>query len=248
MSVRKWQLLLSVLALVLVTLACSFSASTANIKDAYLARNEGAEKTTEFTQEEVVYCIVELANAPDDTKVKAVWYVVEAEGQTPNFLIDEKEMTQGDGLVNFSLESDQLWPVGKYKVELYLNDKLDRTLEFQVKGAPAEQPSGAGISDAQLARDENGNDLTTIFKPEDVFYCIVELSDAPDDTSVKSAWTAVAVEGSEPNTFIDEAEITSGSGTLTFDLSNNDLWPVGKYKVDIYLNGQLDRTLEFEVQ
>jgi hypothetical protein len=248
MSARKWQLLLPAVALALVTLACGFNVSTANIQDAYMARNDGAEKTADFNQDEIVYCIVELANAPDDTQVKAVWYVVEAEGQEPNFLIDEKEMTQGDGIISFYLEGGQLWPVGKYKVELYLNDKLDRTLEFQVKGAPAEQPSGAVISDAQMARDEDGNELTTVFTPEDVFYCLVELSNAPADTTVRTVWTAVEVEGIDPDSYIDEAEITESSGTLIFNLSRNDLWPVGRYKADIYLNGQLDRTLEFEVQ
>ena len=33
-----------------------------------------------------------------------------------------------------------------------------------------------------------------------------------------------------------------------FDLSNDNLWPIGSYKADIYLNGTLDRSLTFEVQ
>lgn len=47
---------------------------------------------------------------------------------------------------------------------------------------------------------------------------------------------------------LDESELTSGSGTLTFSLSNSQPWPVGKYKVDLYLNEELDRTLDFEVR
>jgi hypothetical protein len=31
------------------------------------------------------------------------------------------------------LATDQTWPVGKYKVELYLDGKLDQTLEYEVK-------------------------------------------------------------------------------------------------------------------
>jgi hypothetical protein len=35
-----------------------------------------------------------------------------------------------------------LWPAGKYKVDIYLNDKLDRTLEFKVEGqAKAAEPT-----------------------------------------------------------------------------------------------------------
>jgi hypothetical protein len=108
--------------------------------------------------------------------------------------------------------------------------------------------STANIAEAQMARDPEGNQPTNVFGPNDTFYCVVKLANAPDDTTVKSAWTAVQVEGAEPNTFIDETEITSGSGTLHFELSNTNPWPVGTYKVDLYLNGELDRTLEFEVQ
>ena len=33
-----------------------------------------------------------------------------------------------------------------------------------------------------------------------------------------------------------------------FTLSNNQEWPKGKYKVDLYLNGKIDRTVEFQVE
>jgi hypothetical protein len=134
MNKKPLLLSLALLSLLVVSLACGFSASTANIKDAYLSLdNEGAEKTTVFTQQDVFYCIVTLANAPDDTTVKAVWYAVEAQDTAPNFKIDEASITHGDGALTFDLTNNGLWPTGKYKVELYLNDKLDQTLEFQVQ-------------------------------------------------------------------------------------------------------------------
>jgi hypothetical protein len=108
--------------------------------------------------------------------------------------------------------------------------------------------STANIKDANMARDYDGTQLTTVFAPDETFYCVVELANAPDDTTVKAAWTAVEAEGVEPNFFIDEAELTSGSNTLHFKLNNDNLWPGGKYKVELYLNGKLERTLEFEVQ
>ena len=120
--------------LILTALACSFNVSTANISEAKLAKDpDGTQPTTTFAQDEAFYCVVELANAPDDTKVKAAWTVVEAQDTDPNMLIDETEITTGDGKIHFDLTNDKLWPAGKYKVELYLNDKLDRTLEFQVE-------------------------------------------------------------------------------------------------------------------
>lgn len=108
--------------------------------------------------------------------------------------------------------------------------------------------STANISDAQMARDPEGNSPTTTFAQDDVFYAVVTLANAPDDTTVKAVWTAVEAEGVDPNTVIDEAELTSGSGTLQFDLTNDKLWPAGKYKVDLLLNGKQDRSLEFTVE
>lgn len=108
--------------------------------------------------------------------------------------------------------------------------------------------STASIQDAQMAFDEEGTQPTTTFGPNDIFYCNVDLQNAPDDTSVKAVWTAVDVEGEEPNTLIDETTLETGSGTVNFQLSNTNAWPVGKYKVDLYLNDEMKKTVEFQVQ
>lgn len=109
--------------------------------------------------------------------------------------------------------------------------------------------STASIDSAILSADSEGTQETTVFAPEDTFYCIVTLANAPDDTTLKAVWTAVDVEGEAPDTLIDEVETTAdGQDLFTFNLTLDTLWPAGKYKIDLYLNGTLDRTLEFEVQ
>jgi hypothetical protein len=108
--------------------------------------------------------------------------------------------------------------------------------------------STANIKDAKMALDPDGNQPTTVFSPEATFYCVVDLANAPDDTVVKAVWTAAQVEDVEPDFYLGEKDITLGSGRIHFELSNDNLWPTGKYKVDLYLNGELDRTLEFEVR
>ena len=121
--------------MILAALACGGSISTANIKRAWLsADSSGTPETTQFSQDQqTFYFLVELANAPDDTTVKSVWTAVSAEGTDPNFLLDESELATGDGTITFDLSNDQLWPVGSYKVDLYLNGELDRTLSFEVR-------------------------------------------------------------------------------------------------------------------
>ena len=45
-----------------------------------------------------------------------------------------------DGEFNFS-KPDNGWPVGKYRVEIYVNDKLADTVKFTVKAAKSEKES-----------------------------------------------------------------------------------------------------------
>lgn len=108
--------------------------------------------------------------------------------------------------------------------------------------------STARITDAFMTQDPATGVATTVFAPEDTFYLLVELANAPDSTDVKAVWVAVDVDNVDFDTVIDEAELTTGDGQLTFDLANDDLWPVGNYKVDLYLNDNLERTLEFSVE
>ncbi len=235
--------------LLLIVVACNFSASTANIKNAYTARDDNGQKlqTAAFTQDDVFYCIVEVANAPDDTVTKAVWYAVDAEGVEPNFFLAEAEIT-GGGELTFDLTNNELlWPTGKYKVELYLNEKLDRTLEFSVIGGVSTTAGPAAIVDAYTYRDNNGTEQpTNVFTQDDVFYCAAELENAAANTVVNTAWYAVDAQGVEPNFLIAETELTGG-GLATFELSNDQLWPLGSYKVELYLNGEFQGALDFTV-
>ncbi|MFZ1398376.1 MAG: S1C family serine protease, partial [Candidatus Promineifilaceae bacterium] len=107
--------------------------------------------------------------------------------------------------------------------------------------------STANIGAAQLARDEAGGEVTSTFGPNDTFYLLVDLNNAPDGTTVKAAWTAVSVPDVDPNTLLDEVTLTGGSGRLTFDLKNDNPWPAGDYEVAIFLNEELDRSLAFQV-
>ncbi|OQA22300.1 MAG: hypothetical protein BWY63_00893 [Chloroflexi bacterium ADurb.Bin360] len=128
-------IIMLIAALTLVTLACGGTISTANIKSARLSVNEsGSPEMTTFNQDDLtIYLTITLANAPDDTVVKTSWIAADVEGVDLNTLIDETELTSGDGELYFNIANNQLWPLGQYKVEIYLNDKLDRTLEYQVQ-------------------------------------------------------------------------------------------------------------------
>jgi len=130
-----WRFFVVLLVVALATLACEGSVSTAKIASAKMTTDKsGSQETTVYAQDQPFYCIVELANAPEDTKVKAVWTAVEVEGEQPNLVIDQVETSAKEGnTFTFDLTNNGLWPKGKYKVDLYLDDKLTRTLEFEVR-------------------------------------------------------------------------------------------------------------------
>jgi hypothetical protein len=134
MKTIKLPIILAIVAIAVSTFACGGSVSTANIGDAWLSANkEGNNRATVFSQNDVINLFIELKNAPDDTVVKVSWIAVNADGVDPNHVINESNYTSGDGTVHFDLFNDNLWPVGSYKADIYLNDTLDRSLTFEVQ-------------------------------------------------------------------------------------------------------------------
>jgi hypothetical protein len=110
--------------------------------------------------------------------------------------------------------------------------------------------STANITNARLTSDKDGAKEVTSFAPADqYFYCYFKLNNAPDDTVVKGTWTLVSADGYSDNSEIDSAEVTGSDNTYYFSLSRStDAWPVGKYKIDLYINGNLVQTIDFEVK
>jgi hypothetical protein len=106
------------------------------------------------------------------------------------------------------------------------------------------------MTDVRMATDENGENPTEVFSPNDTFYCVGNLEDAPDDTKITAVWIAADIEGVEPDTKIKQFSARGGSGLFRFNLSPGDSWPTGEYGVELYLNDAKEPTeaLAFEVR
>ena len=108
------------------------------------------------------------------------------------------------------------------------------------------------ISDIRLSLDQTGENATSTFSPSDVIYLVVDLANASRGTKLDVKWVAVNAEGTERNHEFDSQtmEITDElfTGTTFFQLSNAVPWPVGEYKVDLYLNDTFAEGLEFRIQ
>jgi hypothetical protein len=244
-SPSRFRIGIAIASLVMAALACNFSASTANVKNLRLASDkDGNSPTTKFGQQDTIFLLGDLANAPSDTKLKATWIAVDVQGADPNSVIDEADLTSGDGTFTFTLQNNQsLWPPGKYRVDLYLDDKLNQSLDYQV-----EQTAQPALNDLFLSANSNPNQATTSFDPEDIWNLNGELVDAPVGADLRVVWSAVKVSGDISNGVIDQQEqkIDTGKFSIPFR-SSRQSWPAGQYSVDVYLNGGLVKTIAFEV-
>ena len=81
----------------------------------------------------MLHLVVVVANAPDDTKVGAVWYAVEAEG-SKNQKLDSASVTlKGEDHLDLTLSNTANWPRGQYRVDLMVDGKRDRSLGFAIE-------------------------------------------------------------------------------------------------------------------
>jgi outer membrane usher protein FimD/PapC len=123
---------LAIGTLMFASLACEASASTANISSVVLTADPSTGvATTTFTPDQTFYAVVTLNNAPDTTKTKAVWYTVDENGDATQ--IAEKEVIGSGSPITFNATNSNAWPAGTYRVEIYLNDKVNNTIDFTVE-------------------------------------------------------------------------------------------------------------------
>jgi hypothetical protein len=134
MNANKILILHMIGILLISTAACGQKAAIASIGNAWLATDEkGATHTTVYSQDATFNLIVELNNAASDTQLKAIWVAVNAEGLAPNSVIHETNFISNKQLVRFYLANDAPWALGSYKVDIYLNGIVDKSLAFEVK-------------------------------------------------------------------------------------------------------------------
>jgi hypothetical protein len=122
--------------------------------------------------------------------------------------------------------------------------------------APAPAPAAtASVTSVDLGTaagpDMKLTATTMSFKPKDKFIVSVGTTTSDPAASVAGKLTAKL-------TFTNGAEIMpvdektqdfnlAGAGTTNFEFSKPDGWPVGKYKVDVSLDGAVVQSKDFEV-
>ncbi|MBI5304606.1 MAG: hypothetical protein HY868_20900 [Chloroflexi bacterium] len=227
--------------------------------DAKADTKDPINPTTEFQPSATFHAIVATQNAPANTRFKTVWYATDVgTAAPPNTVIDQTDVTaDGTRNIDFTLKPTTVWPIGKYRVEVFVNGALDRVVNFTVAPlAPTPAPKSSSIvKSVTLATDARSDtrdpiNPTTEFNPTATFHAIVAIQNASANTKVKAMWYATDVGTvAPPNTLIDQTELTAdGTRNIDFTLQPSGSWPPGKFRVEIFVNGTLDRKVEFTVK
>ena len=113
-------------------------------------------------------------------------------------------------------------------------------------GAPAEPT----VSNIHMATDQDDTNQTTVFSSTNDFFVHFDVAGIDVGTPFQSRWYALDIEGEDPNTPFQTIDYTyeEGIGNIYFQLTNADGWPVGNYKVEIYMNGTKAGEQLFSVQ
>lgn len=124
---------------------------------------------------------------------------------------------------------------------------------FGQNAASAKNTEAAGIESVWLARDDgNGKagEETEVFSPEDIpIYCLVQLN-SQKQTVVKMNLIAVGVAGVKPETKVITVSFkTDGKqNRVSFTGRPEKVWVIGKYRIDIFIDGKQSASREFEVR
>lgn len=145
------------IALVLfVVLACSFGKKTTNlstnsdnstsapsstgaISEIHMAKDNGSgapgDETSVFNEKDrTVHCVAKLNEPKSGTTMKFTWWIVDADGTKDQKIRDIDYTTRAlENIVHGHLTAPRDWPPGKYKVEVYVNANLEKTVGYAVQ-------------------------------------------------------------------------------------------------------------------
>ena len=154
------------LPLIVICLSFGFAAigqeadapKPSGVEQLYLAKDDGTGKAGDpeldfFTTDIPIFCVVVLdSNRPVTVKMNLV--VVNVAGvRSETKVVSTRYTTKNlEDRVNFSGNPHGLWIAGKYRVDIYIDDKLVKKHDFEIRGLPTPVKSASGFSPKTAAK------------------------------------------------------------------------------------------------
>ncbi|MCS7287186.1 MAG: hypothetical protein RMK30_09190 [Anaerolineae bacterium] len=246
---RRKALLITIVALSAVMLAClPLRPAKPEVVSVNMAKEltrdyKPVKETTEFLPTEPFNCSVRVSNLPKGAEVKAVWFYGEELIEETSYTTDKA----GSGYIGFTLEPENYWPIGKYRVKIYLEDQYVQEVGFSV--VPPADAIPSRVKKVVMAKEVDENQkpvkIAKTFYPYETVYCSVNV-DLGVYSRLEARWyhegelqedwtTTIVAEENVLNTYV------------SFYLEPDPALPEGEYKVELYLDGNLARTATFSV-
>lgn len=110
--------------LLLLALACNFSATTANISTLKLGKDKAvSQEASTFAPNDTIYAVAEISNAPGKLKVKGRLVIDQVEGEQSGPIpgLEKTLDLEGSGTATYTFTPPPSgWPDGKYKMEVIM--------------------------------------------------------------------------------------------------------------------------------
>ena len=236
-------LLFASIPLILASLACNAIVPGVEINDPRMSFDKpGKNITSTFSPKDDFYFVIDVVAAPVGTTLEARWVAVDVAGQDPDHEIEATlfEITEDDldpneetydGYIYFKLNTVDKWPAGTYRVDLYVNERLTESLEFEVQSGQSsyQPPQPTATSENECSRLDLtaeecaslGKNLITVSGIVDGYCWYGE----DDKTVTRDLFITVTFsnDGSgkkvniENGIFVDCAAVSTGQNTYTYD-------------------------------
>jgi len=107
-----------------------------------------------------------------------------------------------------------------------------------------------GVSNIRMATDDTGDTTTTSYSPTQDFYVFFDANNVETGTTFEGRWYALDIEGEDPNTPFStiDYDLEEDVTKVYFQLFSDTEWPVGTYRVEIYMAGVKVGETQFSVQ
>lgn len=142
MPTKRLESMIGLGLLVAAALACSFSASTANISSVKVGKDKGVStQATTFGPSDTIYGVAEISNSPGKVTAKGRLNFDDVEGHPAGPVPGAEASVElpGSAAANFTFSPPATgWPKGKYKLDVtMLNEngeqKDEKTATFTVE-------------------------------------------------------------------------------------------------------------------
>ena len=168
-------------------------------------------------------------------------------------VFDEQGLFTGNSLTA-ELSTEANWPIGRYEGEVFLNDQVWKTFEFEVRPDTPIRDK-IDIQGLSLGKDSGTDKPGAVvegFTQSDRVLHFMAVTKGVRSEVTKVSWTLVAVDTPEGKGLkVAEFELPDvylNNSTLTSKFSLAKDWPLGKYEISLFLDGEMARKREFKIE